>query len=153
MKVGDRMHSFTVTKIRKSEELRGTLTEMTHDRTGTQLAWLDNGLKNKLFAVAFRTFPEDSTGVFHILEHSVLCGSAKYPVREPFVELLKGSMNTFLNAMTGPDMTVYPVSSRNDRDFLNLTEVYLDAVFAPKMLTDANIFYQEGWHIERDENG
>ncbi len=153
MKVGDRIHSFTVTKIRESGELRGTLTEMTHDRTGTQLAWLDNGLKNKLFAVAFRTFPEDSTGVFHILEHSVLCGSAKYPVREPFVELLKGSMNTFLNAMTAPDMTVYPVSSRNDRDFLNLTEVYLDAVFAPRMLTDANIFRQEGWHIERDGNG
>lgn len=95
--------------------------------------------------------PEDSTGVFHILEHSVLCGSEKYPVKEPFVELMKSSMNTFLNAMTYPDKTVYPISSRNDKDFLNLTSVYLDAVFAPKILENPNIFYQEGIHIELDE--
>ena len=108
---------------------------------------------NKTFCVAFKTLPEDSTGVFHILEHSVLCGSAKYPVREPFVELMKSSMATFLNAMTFPDKTIYPVSSRNEQDFLNLAEVYLDAVFAPRILQDPNIFYQEGWHIELDENG
>lgn len=151
--VGDQLHGFTVTRIRESEELHGRLVEMTFDKTGTELVWVDNGLENKLFSVAFKTLPEDSTGVFHILEHSVLCGSAKYPVREPFVELLKSSMNTFLNAMTFPDKTMYPVSSRNLRDFLNLTEVYLDAVFAPAILENPNIFYQEGWHIETDEDG
>ena len=139
---------FQVTRVRFSEELHGRLTEMIHERTGARLAWLDNGCENKTFSISFRTLPEDNTGVFHILEHSVLCGSEKYPVREPFVELLKGSMNTFLNAMTFPDMTMYPVSSRNDRDLLNLTEVYLDAVFRPRILTDERVFRQEGWHIE-----
>ena len=139
---GDQLHGFTVTRIRESEELHGRLVEMTFDQTGTELVWVDNGLENKLFSIAFKTLPEDSTGVFHILEHSVLCGSAKYPVREPFVELLKSSMNTFLNAMTFADKTMYPVSSRNLRDFLNLTEVYLDAVFAPAILENPNIFYQ-----------
>ena len=152
-KTGDSFLGFTVTRIRSSEELGGRLVELIYDKTGTPVCWVDNGQENKLFAVAFKTLPEDSTGVFHILEHSVLCGSAKYPVREPFVELLKSSMNTFLNAMTYPDKTLYPVSSRNKRDFLNLTEVYLDAVFAPRILSDPNIFYQEGWHIEQDENG
>ena len=147
-RVGDKYLGFTVNRIRSSEELGGRLVEMTFDRTGTELCWMDNGETNKLFSVTFKTVPEDSTGVFHILEHSVLCGSDKYPVREPFVELLKSSMNTFLNAMTFPDKTMYPVSSRNDRDFLNLTGVYLDAVFAPAILRDPNIFYQEGWHIE-----
>lgn len=146
-------HGFCVDRVRKSKELGGQLVEMHHEKTGAQLVWLDNGEDNKLFCVAFKTLPEDSTGVFHILEHSVLCGSAKYPVREPFVELMKSSMATFLNAMTFPDKTIYPVSSRNEQDFLNLTEVYLDAVFAPRILQDPNIFYQEGWHIELDENG
>ena len=103
---GDQLHGFTVTRIRESEELHGRLVEMTFDQTGTELVWVDNGLENKLFSIAFKTLPEDSTGVFHILEHSVLCGSAKYPVREPFVELLKSSMNTFLNAMTFADKTM-----------------------------------------------
>ena len=120
-KTGSRFHGFTVTRIRESEELNGRLVEMVYDKTGTELCWVDNGLENKLFSIAFKTLPEQSTGVFHILEHSVLCGSEKYPVREPFVELLKSSMNTFLNAMTFPDKTMYPVSSRNKRDFLNLT--------------------------------
>ena len=151
--IGDQLHGFTVTRIRESDELHGRLVEMTFDRTGTELVWVDNGLENKVFSIAFKTLPEDSTGVFHILEHSVLCGSAKYPVREPFVELLKSSMNTFLNAMTFPDKTMYPVASRNLRDFLNLTEVYLDAVFAPAILENPNIFYQEGWHIEEDSDG
>ena len=146
-------HGFCVDRVRESKELGGQLVEMHHEKTGAQLAWVDNGEVNKTFCVAFKTLPEDSTGVFHILEHSVLCGSAKYPVREPFVELLKSSMYTFLNAMTFPDKTIYPVSSRNEQDFLNLTEVYLDAVFAPRILQDPNIFYQEGWHIELDENG
>ena len=152
-KIGDVLHGFTVTRVRESEELGGRIVEMTYQQTGTELVWIDNGMENKLFSVAFKTLPEDSTGVFHILEHSVLCGSKKYPVREPFVELLKSSMNTFLNAMTFPDKTMYPVSSRNTRDFLNLTEVYLDAVFAPAILQNPNIFYQEGWHIEQDADG
>jgi len=151
--VGERIRGFTVTRVRENAELGGRLVEMTFEKTGTQLCWVDNGLENKLFSIAFKTLPEDSTGVFHILEHSVLCGSAKYPVREPFVELLKSSMNTFLNAMTFSDKTMYPVSSRNEQDFLNLTEVYLDAVFAPRILSDPNIFYQEGWHIEQGEEG
>lgn len=151
--VGDTLCGFTITRVRQSDELIGRVIEMEYRKTGTQLLWIDNGLENKLFSIAFETLPENSTGVFHILEHSVLCGSEKYPVREPFVELLKSSMNTFLNAMTFPDKTMYPVSSRNPRDFLNLTEVYLDAVFAPRILSDPNLFYQEGWHIEQAEDG
>lgn len=129
-------------------KLNGTLYEMEHTGSGAKLLWLDNKQDNKLFSVTFKTIPENSTGVFHILEHSVLSGSKKYPVREPFVELLKSSMKTFLNAMTFPDKTMYPVSSRNHQDFLNLVSVYLDAVFAPSLLTNPNIFYQEGWHGE-----
>ena len=148
MEINDKLHGFTVTNIRDIRETGGRLVEMEHDVTGAKLVWADNGSENKLFSVGFRTIPEDSTGVFHILEHSVLCGSDNYPVKEPFVELLKTSMNTFLNAMTFPDKTLYPVSSRIEQDYLNLTGVYLDAVFKPAMLTDPNIFYQEGWHID-----
>ena len=151
MKEKDSMHGFTVTRIREIAEIEGRLVEMTHDRTGARVVWADNGEENKLFSVGFRTLPEDSTGVFHILEHSVLCGSDRFPVKEPFVELLKTSMNTFLNAMTYPDKTLYPVSSRIKQDYLNLMEVYLDAVFRPAILTDPNIFYQEGWHIDTNE--
>ncbi len=147
---GQKLHGFTVDRVRQVAELNANLVEMSHDKTGAQLCWVDNGESNKLFSIAFKTLPEDSTGVFHILEHSVLCGSDKFPVKEPFVELLKSSMNTFLNAMTFPDKTMYPVSSRNDQDFMNLTEVYLDAVFAPAIVHNPNIFYQEGWHIEMD---
>ncbi len=150
---GDKLCGFTVARAREVSELSATLVEMTHDKTGAELCWMDSGDVNKLFSVAFKTLPEDSTGVFHILEHSVLCGSEKYPVKEPFVELLKGSMNTFLNAMTFPDKTMYPVSSRNKTDFLNLTGVYLDAVFAPRILKTPDIFYQEGWHVELTEAG
>ena len=120
MKIGDTLHGFTVLNRRESAELEGTLWEMRHERTGAQLCWMDNGESNKLFCVGFKTIPWDDTGVFHILEHSVLGGSERYPVKEPFLDLLKGSMNTFLNAMTFPDKTIYPVSSRNDQDFLNL---------------------------------
>ena len=151
--VGSKLCGFTVTRIREEKELSGRLVEMVHDKSGAQLAWVDNGDINKLFSITFKTLPENSTGVFHILEHSVLCGSEKYPVKEPFVDLLKSSMNTFLNAMTFQDKTMYPVSSRNEKDFLNLTSVYLDAVFAPAILKNPNIFYQEGWHIEQDEEG
>jgi len=147
---GMKLHGFTVDRVRQVAELSANLVEMSHDKTGAQLVWVDNGESNKLFSIAFKTLPEDSTGVFHILEHSVLCGSDKFPVKEPFVELLKSSMNTFLNAMTFPDKTMYPVSSRNDQDFMNLTEVYLDAVFAPAIRHNKNIFYQEGWHVEME---
>ncbi len=147
-KVGMKYHGFTVDRIRDGGKAGGEFIEMTHDATGARLCYSKNSEENKLFSVAFRTIPEDSTGVFHILEHSVLCGSDKYPVKEPFVELLKSSMNTFLNAMTYPDKTVYPVSSRNEKDFLNLAGVYLDAVFAPCLLTNKNVFLQEGRHLE-----
>ena len=122
LKVNDRLHGFTVTRIRDIEEFEGQLIEMTHDRTGAGLIWAKSTEENQLFSVGFRTLPEDNTGVFHILEHSVLCGSENYPVKEPFVELLKTSMNTFLNAMTYSDKTLYPVSSRMEQDYLNLAE-------------------------------
>ena len=147
------LHGFRVTRIRDCRESGGTMIELKHEKTGGEVCFLDNGENNKLFAIAFKTLPEDDTGVFHILEHTTLCGSEKYPVREPFVELLKSSMNTFLNAMTAGDYTIYPVSSRSTRDYLNLVSVYLDAVFAPRLLHDDNIFYQEGWHITEDADG
>ena len=148
MTIGAVVHGFEITRVRSVDELGARCVEMRHRKTGAELLWFNSGAENKLFSIAFKTIPEDSTGVFHILEHSVLCGSENYPVREPFVELLKGSLNTFLNAMTFPDKTMYPVSSRNERDFINLTRVYLDAVFRPAILTNPNIFYQEGWHYE-----
>ncbi len=148
MQVGTRLHGFEITRIRELPELPATLWEMTHEKTGAELCWLERDDENKAFSIAFKTLPEDSTGVFHILEHSVLCGSDKYPVKEPFVELLKTSLQTFLNAMTFPDKTVYPVSSRNDRDFLNLMDIYLDAVFHPAIYRRPEIFRQEGWRYE-----
>lgn len=147
------IHGFRVTSVQEGDEPNGRAVRMIHEATGAELFWLDNQAENMVFSITFRTLPSDSTGVFHILEHSVLCGSRKYPVREPFVELLKSSMNTFLNAMTFPDMTMYPVSSRNFRDLMNLTHVYLDAVFHPIVFDDEKRFRQEGWHIAPDENG
>lgn len=152
LETGTMIHGFRIDRIRQMPDCSGILYEMTHEKTGAQLCWLKRDEENKTFAIAFKTIPENDTGVFHILEHSVLNGSRKYPVREPFVELLKTSMQTFLNAFTYPDKTVYPVSSRNERDFMNLMSVYLDAVFHPSIYDNPNIFYQEGWHYEiRDE--
>ncbi len=148
MNVNDVIHGFRVLRVREFKELGGRLWEMTHEKTGAQLCWLDRLDENKTFSIAFKTLPEDSTGVFHILEHSVLCGSDKYPVKEPFVELLKTSVQTFLNAMTYNDKTVYPVSSRNDRDLLNLMDIYLDAVLHPAIYRLPEIFRQEGWRYE-----
>ena len=148
MKVNDIIHGFSVTRTAPAPDCGSELIEMQHIKTGARLVWLKNSGENKLFSVAFKTPPTDDTGIFHILEHSVLGGSEKYPVKEPFLVLMKGTMNTFLNAMTYPDKTVFPVSSRNDTDFMNLTRVYLDAVFAPAIYYNPNIFYQEGWHIE-----
>lgn len=119
-----------------------------HKKTGARVCCVSNDDNNKVFYIGFRTPPEDSTGVAHIIEHSVLCGSAKYPSKDPFVELAKGSLNTFLNAMTYPDKTVYPIASCNDQDFNNLMDVYLDAVFHPNIYSRPQIFQQEGWHYE-----
>ena len=116
-----------------------------HNQTGARVMLIENGDDNKVFNIAFRTTPENSTGVAHIIEHTVLCGSRKYPAKDPFVELVKGSMNTFLNAMTYPDKTMFPVASCNDQDFRNLMDVYLDAVFYPNIYRNENIFRQEGW--------
>lgn len=117
-----------------------------HKKSGARVALLSNDDENKVFNIAFRTPPADSTGVAHIIEHTVLCGSEKYPLKDPFIELVKGSLNTFLNAMTYPDKTMYPVASCNDTDFKNLMDVYLDAVFHPNIYREEKIFRQEGWH-------
>lgn len=119
-----------------------------HKKSGARIAILSNNDDNKVFYIGFRTPPEDETGVPHIIEHTTLCGSKKFPVKEPFIELAKGSLNTFLNAMTYPDKTVYPVASCNDQDFKNLMDVYLDAVFNPNITKYEEIFKQEGWHYE-----
>lgn len=148
MQINTNINGFKVINVRNVPDVKGTLYEMIHEKTGAKLAWLDREDSNKTFSIAFKTIPENDTGVFHILEHSVLNGSAKYPVREPFVELLKGSMQTFLNALTFPDKTMYPVSSRNEKDFMNLMSVYMDAVFHPAIYHNKNIFLQEGWHYE-----
>ncbi len=122
-----------------------------HKKSGARIAVITNDDENKVFYIGFRTPPEDSTGVPHIIEHTVLCGSDKYPVKDPFVELVKGSLNTFLNAMTYPDKTIYPVASCNDADFQNLMDVYMDAVFHPQIYRYEEIFKQEGWHYELEE--
>ena len=150
MKINEVIHGFKIYGITDVEEIGARLYKMRHEKSGAGLLFLEREDENKTFSIAFKTIPEDSTGVFHIIEHSVLCGSEKYTVKEPFVELLKGSLNTFLNAMTFPDKTMYPVASRNDKDFINLMSVYLDAVFHPAILKEPKIFYQEGWHYELD---
>lgn len=153
MQQNDKIHGFTVRSKTEIKEIKAALFTMEHEKSGAKLYFLDREDENKTFSITFKTIPNDSTGVFHIIEHAVLCGSKKYPVKEPFVELLKGSLNTFLNAMTFSDKTMYPISTRNDKDFLNLTAVYLDAVFHPAILENPNIFRQEGWHYELDESG
>ena len=128
------------------EELNGTGYILEHNKTKARVVVISNEDENKVFQIGFRTPPKDDTGVPHILEHSVLCGSKKFPLKDPFVELVKGSLNTFLNAMTYPDKTVYPVASCNDKDFQNLIHVYLDAVFYPNIYENEKIMQQEGWH-------
>ena len=153
MTVHDTVHGFIVEREVPLPELDAVMYQMKHEKTGLELVWISREEENKVFGIGFETLPWNDTGVFHILEHSVLCGSKNYPVKEPFVELLKNSMNTFLNAMTFPDKTFYPVASRNDKDFVNLMRVYLDAVFYPAVYTKPEIFYQEGWHYEFDSEG
>ncbi|MGN0361608.1 MAG: insulinase family protein [Bilifractor sp.] len=122
-----------------------------HRKSGARIALLSNNDENKVFNIAFRTPPKNSTGVAHIIEHTVLCGSRKFPLKDPFVELVKGSLNTFLNAMTYPDKTMFPVASCNDTDFQNLMDVYLDAVFFPNIYKNEKIFRQEGWHYQLEK--
>ena len=132
----------------KVEDVQSDGFILRHKKSGARIAILSNNDDNKVFYIGFRTPPEDETGVPHIIEHTTLCGSKKFPVKDPFIELAKGSLNTFLNAMTYPDKTVYPVASCNDQDFKNLMDVYLDAVFNPNITKYEEIFKQEGWHYE-----
>lgn len=148
MEVNDRIHGFCLQHKEYIPEVDSTAYTFEHEKSGARLFFLENGDDNKVFSISFRTPPVDDTGVAHIVEHSTLCGSRKYPLKEPFVELVKGSLNTFLNAMTYPDKTMYPVASRNDKDFQNLMDVYLDAVFYPNMRENPQVLMQEGWHYE-----
>lgn len=147
---GTTCHDFAVERCETVPELDSDAYVLRHIASGARLLYLACDDENKAFAIGFKTPPADSTGVFHILEHSVLCGSAKFPVKEPFVDLIKSSMQTFLNAMTYPDKTIYPVATTNEQDLYNLMDVYLDAVFNPAIYTKPTIFEQEGWHYELD---
>lgn len=144
-------HGFIHKSATPLSEINGTAHIFEHQRLGTRLLFLETDDNNKVFSAAFPTPPTDSTGVPHIVEHSVLSGSRKYKTKEPFMDLVKGSLQTFLNAMTFSDKTIYPVASRNDKDFSNLVDVYLDSVFFPKIYEDPEIFMQEGWHFRIDE--
>ena len=141
---------YTVVRQEPCPEQHGTLTILTHDLSGATVLLVENEDTNKAFGIGFGTFPSDDTGVFHILEHSVLAGSEKYPVTSPFLQLLKSSMASFLNAMTFPDNTVYPFATPNETDFKNLMDVYLNAVFCPLAMVDKAVFEQEGWHRDAD---
>lgn len=148
--VGAVMHGFSVTSIRALPDIEAKMVRLVHAGTGAELVWIDHRDENMTFAITFHTPPVDDTGVAHIVEHSVLCGSEQYPVKDPFVHLLKGSLATFLNAWTASDSTTYPVSTRNRRDFLNLIDVYVDAVLHPLSVKKSLAFRQEGWHWEKD---
>ncbi|MGN0166719.1 MAG: insulinase family protein [Acetatifactor sp.] len=149
----EELSAYEVLEKREIKDINSVTYLCRHKKTGARVALISNDDDNKVFYIGFRTTPADSTGVAHIIEHSVLCGSRDFPVKDPFVELVKGSLNTFLNAMTYPDKTVYPVASCNDKDFQNLMHVYLDAVFYPNIYQNEVIFRQEGWHYELDEAG
>ena len=144
------LKQYTLVEEKKLNDLNSQGYLLKHNKSGARILLISNDDENKVFSIGFRTPPTDSTGVPHILEHSVLCGSEKFPAKDPFVELVKGSLNTFLNAMTYPDKTVYPVASCNDKDFQNLMDVYMDAVFNTNIYKHEEIFKQEGWHYEID---
>ena len=146
----ERFPGYTLVRTEDCPEQHGTLTVLTHDVSGATVLLVENEDTNKAFGIGFGTFPSDDTGVFHILEHSVLAGSEKYPVTSPFLQLLKSSMASFLNAMTFPDKTVYPFATPNETDFKNLMDVYLNAVFCPLAMVDKSVFEQEGWHRSAD---
>lgn len=141
---------YRVLKETYIEEMNSQGVILEHVKSGARIFLMSNDDDNKVFCIGFRTPPEDSSGLPHILEHSVLEGSEKFPVKDPFVELVKGSLNTFLNAMTYPDKTVYPVASCNDKDFRNLMDVYMDGVLHPRIYREPKIFLQEGWHYEME---
>ncbi len=142
------LKAYEILKTENLTDIQSTGYILRHKKSGARVAVISNTDENKVFYIGFRTPPEDETGVPHIIEHTVLCGSKKFPVKDPFVELVKGSLNTFLNAMTYPDKTIYPVASCNDKDFQNLVDVYMDAVFNPNIYKHEEIFKQEGWHYE-----
>lgn len=142
------LKAYEILKTENLTDIQSTGYILRHKKSGARVAVISNTDENKVFYIGFRTPPEDETGVPHIIEHTVLCGSNKFPVKDPFVELVKGSLNTFLNAMTYPDKTIYPVASCNDKDFQNLVDVYMDAVFNPNIYKHEEIFKQEGWHYE-----
>ena len=151
MEINQVYEGFKLEQIVELNEISSKGYLFTHEKSNGKLMKIQNDDDNKVFSIGFRTPPEDSTGVAHILEHSVLCGSRKFDTKEPFVELLKGSLNTFLNAMTFPDKTIYPVASRNEKDFFNLMDVYLDAVLYPNIYKHEEIFMQEGWHYKLED--
>lgn len=145
------MEKYEVKDSRRIEELGTDAVLYRHRKSGARVLTMKNEDPNRVFCIAFRTPAADSTGVAHITEHSVLCGSKRFPLKDPFVELVKGSLNTFLNAMTYPDKTVYPIASTNEKDFENLMNVYMDAVLYPNCIRDERTFLQEGWHYELTE--
>lgn len=145
------LSAYRMVEQRTIREMQSEGFVLEHKKTGARIFLLSNEDENKVFCIGFRTPPNDDTGLPHILEHSVLCGSEKFPLKDPFVELVKGSLNTFLNAMTYPDKTVYPIASCNDKDFQNLMDVYMDAVLHPNIYKEEKIFRQEGWHYELEE--
>ena len=141
------LEAYQVVSTVMVEEIGAKAVVLTHKKTKARMLCMLSEDNNKVFTIGFRTPSRDSTGVAHILEHSVLCGSRKFPLKDPFVELVKGSLNTFLNAITYPDKTIYPVASYNEKDFQNLMDVYLDAVLYPNVYQERKIFAQEGWYI------
>jgi len=151
-KTNEIYYGFKLLKEEKVEEAQSMARIFEHVKSGARLLHLENEDDNKLFSISFRTTPTDSTGVAHILEHSVLCGSRKFKAKDPFGDMAKSSLHTFLNAMTFTDKTMYPVGSRNSKDFMNLIDVYLDAVLHPRIYENHEILRQEGWRYELDEN-
>ena len=152
LNINSKIHGFILKENEFVKDINSKIQIFEHEKSGAKLMYIGNDDTNKTFSIGFKTPPTDDTGVMHILEHSVLCGSKNFPTKKPFVELCKSSLNTFLNAITYSDKTVYPVSSRNEKDFYNLMHVYLDAVFYPNIYVDDKIFRQEGWryHIEKN---
>lgn len=148
MNIGEIKHGFKLVSIDEVKDIGATLYHFEHLFSGGNVYHLKNEDTNCAFAIGFRTLPEDSTGVCHIIEHSLLCGSKKYPLKEPFVNLLKSSLATFLNAFTAYDWTMYPFASQTPKDFDNILSIYCDAVFDPLSMIDPKPFLQEGWHLE-----
>lgn len=150
LELGAIYSGFVLKEENKLKEINSLGRLFVHEKSGARLYNIENDDDNKVFSISFRTPPKENSGVAHIIEHSVLCGSEKFPLKEPFVELAKGSLNTFLNALTFADKTMYPIASKNEKDFYNLMDVYLDAVFNPNIYKYEEIFMQEGWHYELD---